>query len=145
MTADQALPLTFSFHRSGPGASPAAAIFQRRLLELDPTLNELFQGALADHVRRLLHLLGSAANGIEPLTKLVPEARQLGFNHASHRLTEKHFDTVGEALLWTLANRLGADFTQEIRNAWGNTYWILAETMKTGARDAVAKRNRAAF
>ena len=135
----------FSFQRSGPGASSAAAVFHGRLLALDPSLGALFQGVLADQMRRLLQLLGSAANGIEPLARLASEARQLGFNHASHHLTQKHFDTMGEALLWTLANRLGTDFTHDILNAWGNAYWILAETMKTGARDALAKLNRAAF
>lgn len=145
MTPFETSQLTFSFERIAPGARQTAAAFHHRLLELDPTMGEFFHGALAEQVRRLLQLLGLAVSGAQPLAKLGPEARQLGFRHASDHLQEKHFDTVGEALLWTLANRLGANFTQEISTAWANTYWILAETVKAGARDAVAKLNRVAI
>ena len=144
MTTYEATQLTFSFERIGAGASQTAATFHDRLLELDPTMGELFHGPLAEQVRRLLQMLGLAVSGAQPLAKLGPEARQLGFRHANDHLKEKHLETVGEALLWTLANRLGADFMQEICNAWGNTYWMLAETVKAGARDAIAKLNRVA-
>jgi hemoglobin-like flavoprotein len=144
MTTYEASQLTFSFEHVGLEAGQTAAAFHHRLLELDPAMRELFHGALAEQVRRLLQMLGSAVSGAQSLAKLGPEARHLGFRHANDRLEEKHFDTVGEALLWTLANRLGANFTQEISNAWGNTYWILAETVKAGARDAAAKLNRVA-
>lgn len=144
MTTGETSQLTFSFEQTGPGAVHTAAAFHHRLLELDPTMGELFDGALAEQVRRLLQMLGLAVSGAQPLAKLGSDARQLGFRHAADHLKEKHLDTVGEALLWTLAHRLGANFTQEISNAWGNTYWILAETVKAGARDAVAKLNRVA-
>ena len=144
MNTYEASQLTFSFEQIGPGAGQIAAAFHHRLVELDPTMNELFHGSMAEQVRRLLQMLGLAVSGAQPLAKLGREARQLGFRHANDHLKEKHFDTVGEALLWTLANRPGANFTQEIVNAWGNTYWMLAETVKAGARDAVAKLNRVA-
>jgi hemoglobin-like flavoprotein len=144
MTAYEASQLTFSFARITPDAGQTAAAFHHRLLELDPAMGELFHGALAEQVRRLLQILGLAVTGAQPLARLGPAARQLGFRHAGDHLEEKHFDTVGEALLWTLARCFGANFTQEISAAWGNTYWILAETVKAGARDAVAKLNRIA-
>jgi hemoglobin-like flavoprotein len=144
MTSYEASQLTFSFERIGSGAGQTAAAFHQRLLELDPTMSELFHGPLAEQVRRLLQILGLAVSGAQSLTKLGPEARQLGLRDANNHLKEKHLDTVGEALLWTLAHRPGVNFTQEISNAWGNTYWILAETVKAGARDAVAKLNRLA-
>jgi len=56
---------------------------------------------------------------------------------------DRHYETVGEALLWTLAHGLGTDFTEDARAAWGKAYWLLAETMKAGARDGAAKVNRA--
>ena len=34
--------------------------------------------------------------------------------------------------------------TAEMQAAWARTYWLLAETMKAGARDALAMQARAA-
>ena len=47
-------------------------------------------------------------------------------------------DTVGAALLWTLEMGLGRAFTPEVKDAWATVYGLLATTMKTAARNALA-------
>jgi len=88
-------------------------------------------------------MLGVAVNSLERLEQLVPAVRQLGLQNSSQRVREEHYETVGDALLWTLAKGLGREFTLDTRIAWGKTYWLLAETMKAGARDGAAKAARA--
>ena len=144
MTPQEISRLRASFQKIGPSAEPATALFYARLFELDPGLRELFRGDLGEQGRQLLQMLVMAVNGMERLDALAPAARRLGLNQASHYVRESHYDAVGEALLGSLAKGLGADFTQEIRAVWGKTYWLLAETMKAGARDGAAKLNRAA-
>jgi len=39
------------------------------------------------------------------------------------------YDTVGEALLWTLERGLGASFTPPLREAWATAYSVLASVM----------------
>jgi len=144
MTTREISLLKASFQKIGPIAEQAATLFYTRLFELDPSLREFFQENIAERSRKLWSMLSLAVNGIEHIETLAPMVRQLGLHQAGYFVKERHYDTVGDALLWTLAKGLGADFTQETRTAWGKTYWMLAETMRAGARDGTAKLNRAA-
>ena len=50
----------------------------------------------------------------------------------------KHYDTVGEALLWTIERELGEDFTPEVKDAWVAFYTLLARIMKEAAEAEAA-------
>jgi nitric oxide dioxygenase len=41
--------------------------------------------------------------------------------------------TVGGALLWALEQGLGADFTPQVKQAWAETYGLLAGVMQEAA------------
>ena len=144
MTTDEITLLKSSFQKIGPIAEQATGLFYARLFELDPTLRDFFHGDMAEQGSKLLRMIGLTVNGVERRDQLAAAARQLGMRQASFHVKEKHYDTIGEALLWTLAKGLGADFTPETRAAWGRTYWQLAETMRAGARDGAANLRRAA-
>jgi len=131
-----------SFRKVAPIAPQAAGLFYARLFELDPTLRELFHGDMNEQGKKLMQMIGLAVNGLDRLDTLAPAVRQLGLRHAGYHVKDEHYDTVGEALLWTLGKGLGAEFTAEMQAAWARTYWLLAETMKAGARDATARQNR---
>ena len=47
-----------------------------------------------------------------------------------HGLKAERYDSVGEALLWTLDYGLGEAFTPEVKKAWGTLYTLVAKTMK---------------
>lgn len=133
-----------SFRKVLPIADQAAALFYTRLFELDPTLRALFHGDMVEQGRKLMHMLGMAVAGLDRLDQLVPAVRQLGLRHAGYQVRDEHYETVGEALLWTLGRGLGAAFTAETQAAWAKTYWTLAETMKAGARDGATQHSRVA-
>src|SRR4051812_42092052 len=133
-----------SFQKVAPIADQAAAIFYARLFELDPSLRTLFHGDMADQGRKLMQAIGLAVNELERAEALAPMVRELGMRQASYHVRDEHYDTVGEALLWTLSKVIGPDFTAEMQAAWARTYWLLAEIMKAGARDALAMQTRAA-
>lgn len=131
-----------SFRKVAPISDQAAALFYARLFELDPSLRTLFHGNMADQGRKLMQTLGFAVASLNRLDDLVPVVRQLGLRQAGYEVREAHYETVGEALLWTLARGLGAAFTAEHQAAWAKAYWLLAETLKTGARDGLARLQR---
>lgn len=133
-----------SFRQVGPIADQAAALFYARLFELNPALRALFHGDMAEQGRKLMTMLGLAVNGLERLDQLVPAVRALGLRHAAYQVKEEHYETVGEALLWTLGRGLGPAFTSDMQAAWAKAYWTLAETMKAGARDGAAQASRVA-
>jgi hemoglobin-like flavoprotein len=67
--------------------------------------------------RKLMHMIGLAVRGLHRLETLVPAVQGLGARHASYGVQHEHYDTVGAALLWTLEQGLGGDFTSEVKEA----------------------------
>jgi hemoglobin-like flavoprotein len=144
MTAHEISLVQTSFAKVAPIADQAAALFYARLFELDPSLRAMFRGDLPTQGRKLMQMIGLAVRGLDRLETLAPMVRDLGMRHARYNVRDEHYDTVGEALLWTLGKGLGPGFTSEMQAAWARVYWLLAETMKAGARDALAMQQRTA-
>lgn len=62
--------------------------------------------------------------------------RELGRRHVAYGVRVEHYDPVGAALLWTLAQGLGPAFADPVRDAWTAAYALVARTMQDGAADA---------
>jgi nitric oxide dioxygenase len=80
-------------------------------------------------------MLRVVVNGLHRLDQLVPSIRELGRRHAAYGVTDKHYDTVAVALLWTLHHGLGERWTPNIEAAWVVAYTLLANTMKAAAAE----------
>jgi len=122
-----------------PIADDVAALFYRRLFEIDPSLQSMFKGDMAAQRRKLMVMLTAAVKGLPRLDRLVPVLQDLGRRHADYGVIDSHYETVGNALLWTLEKGLGPDFTPEVRDAWTTVYGVLATTMKAGAEERLAE------
>lgn len=144
MTPQEIQLVRDSFHKIAPIADQAAALFYTRLFELDPALRALFHGDMAAQGRKLMQTLALCVGSLDRLAAIVPAVRELGRRHVAYHVRDEHYETVGAALLWTLEKGLGPDFTAETRAAWSKVYWVLAETMKTGARDGASQQARVA-
>jgi hemoglobin-like flavoprotein len=59
--------------------------------------------------------------------------KDLGRRHEGYGVKEEHYESVGAALLWTLGQGLGEEFTPEVEQAWAETYGTLTALMKDGA------------
>jgi hemoglobin-like flavoprotein len=139
MTPQQKSLVQSSFAQVAPIAETAAALFYNRLFDLDPSLCPLFSGDMQEQGRKLMQTLAVAVAGLDDLELLVPAVRALGKRHAGYGVRDDHYVTVADALLWTLATGLGDAFTPEVRDAWATVYWILANTMKEGAAEPLAR------
>ncbi len=133
MTEDKKKLVQETFAMVAPISDKAAALFYGRLFELDPALRPLFKGDLTEQGKKLMQMIGMAVNGLNDLDALVPAVQNLGVRHVGYGVTEAHYDTVGEALLWTLEQGLGDAFTPEVKDAWATTYGLLASVMKDAA------------
>jgi len=116
-----------------PIADDAAALFYRRLFEIDPDLRQMFKSDAAEQRRKLMQMLTAAVKGLPRLDRLIPVVEDLGRRHAGYGVRDEHYDTVGAALLWTLEKGLGSAFTPDVREAWTTVYGLLASTMKNAA------------
>jgi hemoglobin-like flavoprotein len=136
MTPVQINAVKTSFSAVLPIADQAGTLFYERLFTIDPSLRQLFKGDIAEQSKLLMRMIAAAVNGLDRLGTIVPAVQALGIRHAGYGVAEKDYQTVAEALLWTLEQGLGPAFTPEVSEAWVAAYTLLAETMKTAARDA---------
>lgn len=136
MTPEQKRLVQTSFAKVAPIADAAAAMFYARLFEIDPALKPLFTTDITEQGRKLMRMLGMAVNGLDRLDALVPVVQQLGIRHKQYGVTDEHYDTVAVALLWTLEQGLGPEFTPDVKDAWVAVYTVLASTMKQAAASA---------
>lgn len=116
-----------------PIQDQAASLFYARLFELDPELRVLFKKDMMEQGRKLMSMIGMVVAQLDRLDQLVPAVQDLGRRHGAYGVEDKHYATVGDALLWTLGRGLGAAFNQEVRNAWSEAYTTLAGVMKTAS------------
>src|SRR6266446_5104789 len=103
MTLDQKQLVQKTWEKVLPISGSAATLFYGRLFELDPSTRPLFAHTTV---------------------------RDLGQRHVFYGVTLEHYSSVGRALIWTLEQGLGADFTPEVKEAWTTVYCLLADTMK---------------
>jgi len=118
-----------SWNKVLPIAPQAAALFYQNLFAADPSLQALFKGNMEEQGKKLMQMIGAAVGKLNDLPTLVPILQNLGQRHAGYGVQDAHYQTVGGALLKTLEQGLGGDFTTEVRTAWTAVYGVIAETM----------------
>ncbi len=121
-----------------PISDAAAALFYDRLFELEPSVRPLFKNDMVEQKKKLMQTLAVAVDGLNNLGRLVPVLQALGVRHHGYMVVDRHYDVVGEALLWTLREGLGDGFTRDVESAWTEVYGVIADVMKKAAADHVA-------
>ena len=141
MTPEQVKLVQQSFAQVAPIADEAADLFYDRLFESAPGVRPLFPDDMAEQKKKLMQMLATAVANLHRVDEILPALEDLGRRHVDYGTRSEHYDTVGEALLWTLEQDLGEAFTPEVEEAWTKTYTMIAEVMKAAAAElAVAER-----
>jgi len=125
-----------SWSKVAPISEQAAELFYGKLFELNPELKSLFKSDMKEQGRKLMAILNTAVNSLDKLETIVPAVQDMGRRHVAYGVKDEDYDTVGEALLWTLEQGLGEGFTADIKDAWVDTYTLVATTMNTAAAQA---------
>jgi hemoglobin-like flavoprotein len=133
MTPRQVALVQNSFKMIMPILEPATTLFYERLFRLHPALRPMFQGPLEEQARKLGHVLTVVVKGLSRPEQILGAVEELGRRHANYGVQPEHYDTVGDALLWTLQTGLGDAFTSEVREAWASAYLFLSTTMQEAA------------
>ena len=135
MKVDQIRLVQETFGKVRPISEEAAKLFYNRLFELDPSLKSLFKGDMETQGRMLMQMIDYAVTFLDEPDTLIPTIQDLGIRHVGYGVKEEYYETVGEALLWTLEQGLGRDFTPDVKDAWAEAYKLLSDTMKSVARN----------
>ena len=138
LSARQVMLVRDSFARVRPIADTAADLFYGRLFETAPQVRPLFPGDMAEQKKKLMAMLALAVANLDKPEALAATVGDLGARHAGYGAKADHYAPVGAALLWTLEQGLGADFTAEVRDAWGAAYAVVAGLMRPAAAERAA-------
>ncbi|MBM7072308.1 hemin receptor [Shewanella sp. 202IG2-18] len=107
----------------------AAELFYNRLFELDPSLKPMFNGDIKEQGDKLMLTLTIAINSLTKLETLIPVLEDMAIRHIGYGVQDEHYQTVGQALIDTLAQAFGEDFTDELKSAWLTMYETVATVM----------------
>jgi len=79
--------------------------------------------------RKLMDMISTIIGGLDKLDELTTEISAMAKRHVQYGVRPGHYKLVGNALLWTLKQGFGKDWTQEMETAWTKCYTLLSETM----------------
>ena len=133
MTPEQVTAVQTSFSKVAPIADQAAALFYGRLFETAPETRALFRGDMHAQGQKLMAALTAVVTGLDHIEGVVPVAQDLAKRHVAYGVKPTHYPLVGAALLWTLGQGLGDEFTPELSAAWAAAYSALSGVMIAAA------------
>lgn len=136
LTSDEITIVQTTFSKVLHISDTAADLFYTRLFELDPSVRPLFTEDITEQKKKLMATLKTVVFSLRQLDTIVPAIRDLGQRHARYKVEDRHYETVGAALLWALEQGLGKDWTLDVKSAWVSAYTLIAQTMKDAAQAA---------
>jgi hemoglobin-like flavoprotein len=119
-----------SFKKVVPIAGAAADLFYDHLFEIAPEVRAMFPDDLREQKKKLIAMLATAVGNLHQVDRIIPAVETLAKRHVGYGVKPEHYRPVGEALLWTLEQGLGGDFTPPVKKAWTETYVTLSGVMQ---------------
>ncbi|MBQ0137751.1 MAG: NO-inducible flavohemoprotein [Kurthia sp.] len=104
--------------------------FYKNLFEANPSLLNIFNQTNQAKGRQqtaLANTVYAAAVHIEKLETIIPVVKQIAQKHRSLGVLPEHYPIVGEFLLRAIKEVLGDAATDEIIEAWGQAYGVIAD------------------
>jgi hemoglobin-like flavoprotein len=141
MNPEQARLITTSWSSVASIADSAIEQFYNRLFEIDPSARALFRATdMPEQRRKVIEALSVALQSLDDLEALTPTLEELGRRHQRYGVAAVHYDSVGQALLWTLEQGLGAAWTPAVAAAWTELFGLLSSVMKRAAYESPQPR-----
>lgn len=106
-----------------------ARVFYRRLFALAPQTEGLFVSDIDAQGKKLVSTLGFIVDHIEDQDAILSAAKDLAIRHVAYRVKPEDYDHVGQALIATLSDLLGDEFSKEAEQAWLSVYTELSSYM----------------
>ena len=136
LTSDDIDILRASFREVSREPERVSDAFYRRLFEIAPETQPMFKADIATQGAKMMNTLGAIVARIHDLEALQPMVADLARRHVRYGVAPQHYDTVGEALMWSLERAHGPRFRPEIGAAWSKAYAALADAMVGAAYGA---------
>jgi len=131
MTSDQVVLVRSTWPMIADRSGELSARFYDRLFAIDDSAARLFIGVdMTAQRTKLVHTLVFVVEALDDVDRLLPAIAALGKRHTHYGVADRHFDSVGNALLLAFADTLGDAFSPELREAWAAAYAFLSSVMR---------------
>lgn len=94
--------------------------------EVKPFFN-MDRQASGEQPKALAMTVLAAAENIDQLEKLLPVVKNIGKRHVEVGILPEHYPIVGKNLLAAIKDVLGDAATEEVLDAWGKAYGVIAD------------------
>lgn len=104
--------------------------FYKNMFEKNPEVKPLFdmgRQSSGEQPKALAMSILASAQNIDNLPAIMPVVNKIAERHCNSNVKPEHYPIVGKHLLDAIKEVLGDAATDEIIDAWGKTYGVLAE------------------
>ncbi|MEC5425035.1 NO-inducible flavohemoprotein [Virgibacillus sp. C22-A2] len=108
--------------------------FYGLMLENHPELKNIFNQTnqrKGDQSKALANTVYAAALHIDQLEEILPHVKQIAHKHRSLNIKPEQYPIVGKYLLLAMKDVLGSSATDEVIEAWGKAYGVIADVFIT--------------
>ncbi|MBO0993453.1 NO-inducible flavohemoprotein [Bacillus sp. SD088] len=106
------------------------SVFYKNMFTHHPELLNIFNHANQSQGRQqtaLANMVYAAAKNIDQLEMILPAVQQVAFKHRSLGVKPEHYPIVGKHLLIAIKEVLDEAATDEVIEAWGEAYGVIAQ------------------
>lgn len=140
MTTHQIEMVQQSWEKIKPVMQVAGESFYHKLFERAPQIRHLFKEDIRGQAGKLAYMLTYVVSRLDKLDTIIEDVQKLGIRHNKYGTEPEHYAVVGECLLETLEDGLGADWNNGLKKAWSTAYGILANAMIQAQEQSLEKR-----
>lgn len=120
-------------------------VFYNTMFERNPEVKPFFdmgRQSSGEQPKALALTVLAAAQNIDNLATIMPVVQKIAEKHCDRNIKPEHYPIVGENLLIAIRNVLGDAATDEIIDAWRETYGVIAEVFINIEKEIYEKRNK---
>ena len=104
-------------------------VFYSKLFSFNPSLRKMFPSNMSHQYQKLMEMINTIIARLDKLDELSDEISAMAQRHVHYGVRAGHYKLVGKALLWTLKQGLGNDWTPELEEGWTKCYALLSGEM----------------
>ncbi|HZV45450.1 MAG TPA: globin domain-containing protein [Saprospiraceae bacterium] len=104
-------------------------VFYSKLFLDAPEVKSMFHTSREEQSKKIVDMLSLIVGHLHVLHEVNDDIIQLAKRHVQYGVKAHHYKFVAVALLWTLEQGLGKDWTAKVKDAWTACFTELTDTM----------------